>query len=114
MSAAKKNETNLAVLMDLSVSDVCESLDGVHDLVDGKFGEGYAAKHPAMLAGCVQACAVFYLAYRLSNETDLTDGVALVADLLTTRLNSLDDAVDGLIERERGEAVGMDSTEAAQ
>lgn len=98
---------NLTQLEDAAMQAVYESLGTLQDLVDGKFGEGYAAKHPVMLAGCVQACAMFHLAERLSGDTALTDGVALVADLMATRLDTLDDAVDGLLERERGEAVGM-------
>lgn len=98
---------NLHQLEDAAVQAVYESLGTLQDLVDGQFGEGYAAKHPAMLAGCVQAAAVFYLAERLSGDTALTDGLATVADLLATRLDTLDDEVDGFLERERGEAVGM-------
>jgi hypothetical protein len=104
---------NLTQLEDAAVQSVYGYLDTLQDLVDGKFGEGYAAKHPAMLAGCVQACAIFYLAERLSGDTALTDGLATVADLLATRLDTLDDAVDGLLERERGEAVGMGGGELA-
>lgn len=104
---------NITEIETAAVQSVADVLDTLHDWVDGKFGEGYAAKHPAMLAGCVQACAVFYLAERLSGDTALTDGVALVADLLATRLDALDDAVDGLLERERGEAVGMGGGEVA-
>ncbi|MDK9704010.1 MAG: hypothetical protein OEL20_12810 [Sulfuritalea sp.] len=97
---------NITQLEDAAMQSVYESLGTLQDLIDGKFGEGYAAKHPAMLAGCVQACATFYLAERLSGDTALTDNLATVADLLATRLDTLDDAVDGLLERERGELIG--------
>lgn len=62
-------------LKDGAVQSVWDALDVLHDWVDGKFGEGYAEKHPAMLVGCVQACATFYLAERLSRRTELTDSV---------------------------------------
>lgn len=94
----------------LSGYSVYESLDNMQDVIDGKFGKGFAAKHPDMLAGCVQAHATFYLAGCLSNETALTDNLATVADLLATRLDTLDDAVDGLLERERGELIGGGTT----
>jgi hypothetical protein len=103
-------DTNISQIEDAAVQSVWDALDTLHDLVDGKFGEGYAGKHPAMLAGCVQACATFYLAHRLSADTALTDGLATVADLLATRLDTLDDAVDGLLERERGELIGGGAT----
>lgn len=109
----KPDGIDLTQIEDASVIAVSDVLDDLHDLVDGKFGEGYAAKHPAMLAGCVQACAIFYLAERLSGDTALTDGLATVADLLAARLDTLDDAVDGLLERERGEAAGMGGGEVA-
>lgn len=97
---------NITQLEDAAMQSVYESLGTLQDLIDGKFGEGYAAKHPAMLAGCVQAHAIFYLAERLSGDTAITDNLATVADLLATRLDTLDDAVDGLLERERGELIG--------
>lgn len=103
----RRPDIDLTAIEDDAVQGVWDTLDTLQGLVDGKFGEGYAAKHPAMLSGCVQAAAVFYLAGRLSRDTALTDGLATVADLLATRLDTLDDAVDGLLERERGEAVGM-------
>lgn len=105
--------TDLTQIEDAAVQDTWSALDTLHDLLDGKFGDEYSAKHPAMLAGCVQACAIFYLAGRLSTDTVLTDKLATLADLLATRLDSLDDAVDGLLERERGEAVGMGGGEVA-
>lgn len=103
-------DASLSGIKDAAIQAVLDTLDTLHDVVDGKFGEGYTAKHPAMLAGCVQACAVFYLAERLSGDTALTDGVALVADLLATRLDTIDDAVDGLLERERGELIDGGTT----
>ena len=102
---------NITQLEAGAMESVAGMLDTLEDFVDGKFGEGYTAKHPAVLVGCMQACAVFYLAERLSGDTALTDGLATVADLLATRLDTLDDAVDGLLERERGEAVGMGGVE---
>lgn len=110
---SRADGVNITMLEGAAVQSVVGVLDTLHDWVDGKFGEGYAAKHPAMLAGCVQASAIFYLAERLSGDTALTDGLATVADLLATRLDTLDDAVDGLLERERGEAVGMGGGEVA-
>ncbi|MDP3494220.1 MAG: hypothetical protein Q8R82_14000 [Hyphomonadaceae bacterium] len=110
---SKADGVNITMLEDAAMQSVYELLGTLQDLIDGKFGEGYAAKHPAILAGCVQASAIFYLAERLSGDTALTDGLATVADLLATRLDTLDDAVDGLLERERGEAVGMGGGEVA-
>lgn len=101
---------NLSQLEDAAMQAVYESLGNLQDVIDGKFGEGYAAKHPAMLAGCVQAHATFYLAERLSGDTAISDNLATVADLLATRLDTLDDAVDGLLERERGELIGGGAT----
>lgn len=101
---------NIAQLEDAAVQSVVGVLDTLHDLVDGKFGDGYAAKHPAMLAGCLQASAIFYLAERLSGGTLQTDALATIADLLATRLDTLDDAVDGLLERERGALIGEGAT----
>lgn len=95
------DEGNLSQLEGVAVQAVLDTLDALHGFVDGEFGEGYAAKHPVMLAGCVQAAAVFYLAERLSGKTVLTDGVALVTDLMATRIDTLDDAVFRLLERER-------------
>lgn len=110
---SKADGVNITMLEDAAMQTVYESLGTLWDVIDGKFGDGYAAKHPAVLAGCMQACAVFYLAERLSGDTALTDAIATVADLLATRLDTLDDAVDGLLERERGEAVGMGGGEVA-
>ena len=91
---------NITQIEDFAMQSVYESLGDLQDLIDGKFGEGYTAKHPAMLAGCVQAYATFYLAERLSGDTAITDNLATVADLLATRLDTLDDAVDGLLRVE--------------
>lgn len=107
---SKPGFINLTQIEDAAMQTVYESLDDLQDVIDGRFGEGYAAKHPAMLAGCVQAHAIFYLAERLSGDTALSDGLATVADLLATRLDTLDDAVDGLLERERGELIGGGAT----
>lgn len=104
---SNSDEVNFEQLEDAAMQTVYGSLDAALDLVDGKFGDGYAAKHPALLAGLMQAHATFYLAERLTGKSLVTDAIALVADLLATRLDTLDDAVDGLLERERGEAVGM-------
>lgn len=106
----KADSIHPSQIEDAAMQSVYESLGNLQDVIDGKFGDGYAAKHPAMLAGCVQAHAIFYLAERLSGDTALTDGLATVADLLETRLDSLDDAVDGLLERERGELIGGGAT----
>lgn len=107
---SKADGVNITAAEDVAMQTVYESLGNLQDVIDGKFGEGYAAKHPAMLAGCVQAHAIWYLAERLSGDTVLTDNLATVADLLATRLDSLDDAVDGLLERERGELIGGGTT----
>jgi len=110
---SRADGVNITMLEDAAMQTVYESLGTLQDVIDGRFGEGYAAKHPAMLAGCVQAHAIFYLAERLSGDTALSDGLATVADLLATRLDTLDDPVDGLLQRERGEAVGMGGGEVA-
>lgn len=110
---SRADGVNITMLEDAAMQTVYESLGTLQDVIDGRFGEGYAAKHPAMLAGCVQAHAIFYLAERLSGDAALSDGLATVADLLATRLDTLDDPVDGLLQRERGEAVGMGGGEVA-
>lgn len=100
---------NISELENAAMQSVCCMVASMNDVINEEFGTGYAEKHPAMLAGLVQACAIFYLAERLSGDTSLTDGLATVADLLATRLDTLDHAIDGLLERERGEAVGVAS-----
>lgn len=71
--------------------------------IDKQFGAGHAEKNPALVAGFMQSCAVIYLAERVTGIEALAGAVATVGDILATRLESLDDAVDGLLERERGE-----------
>ena len=94
---------NLTQPEDIAAQVVYESLGPLQDLVDGKFSEGYVATHFAMLAGCVQACATFYRGERPSGDTAFIDNLVAVTNLLATRLDTISDAVDGLLERERGE-----------
>jgi hypothetical protein len=76
-------DVNLERLEDGAMQSVYELLDDAIDLIDGKFGDGYAAKHPALLAGFMQAHATFYLAERLAGESSLTDAIAHVGEVLT-------------------------------
>lgn len=39
-------------------------LESAEALIDTQFGAGYAEKHPVIVAGFVQACALVYLADR--------------------------------------------------
>lgn len=88
-------EVNLDQLADVAMQSVYSALDDALDLVDGKFGDGYAAKHPALLGHLVQAHATFYLAERLTGKSSLTDAIALVGEVLTTRLISLGEVLTG-------------------
>jgi len=111
---SRADGVNITMLEDAAMQTVYESLGTLQDVIDGRFGEGYAAKHPATARRLVcRRMQSSYLAERLSGDTALSDGLATVADLLATRLDTLDDPVDGLLQRERGEAVGMGGGEVA-
>lgn len=78
------------------------------ECIKRRFGPQYAATTPAMLDGYVQACATVYQAARIGRALDgLADSMSTFADAVATRLDSVDDAVDGLLERERGEHVAQ-------
>lgn len=77
-------------------------LESAESWIDGQFGAGYAEKHPAMVAGYMQACAMVYQAQRIGRSMDdLAAGLRASADAVATRLDSLDDAVDALCDEAR-------------
>ena len=61
----------------LAIETVAMMLESAESVVDTQFGAGYAERHPALVAGFVQACAMVYHAERaggaqneLANEVE--------------------------------------------
>lgn len=104
---------NLSEIETEATTTAVSFMESADSWIDGQFGAGYAEKHPTLVAGFMQACAIVYLAERVSGIDGIAGAVATLGDLLATRLDTLDDAVDGLLERERGEAAGVVGGEGA-
>lgn len=68
-------------------------LESAEAVVDTQFGAGYAEKHPAIVAGFVQACATFYLAERIADSlqslTSNAEGMHICADSIRISLDDL-------------------------
>lgn len=45
-------------------------LESAEHCIDLQFGSGFAAKHPALVAGFLQASALLYLAERIAERTE--------------------------------------------
>lgn len=90
-----------------AIATASDFLEAAESWVDNQFGSGYAEKHPALVAGFLQACALTYQAHRVAiSLDDLAAAFGTFAEVLATHIESIDEAVDGIIERERGEGVG--------
>lgn len=86
-----------------AITTASDFLEAAESWVDNQFGNGYAEKHPAVVAGFLHACAQVYQAHRVALSLDeVAAALGTFADVLATRIDSIDDAVDGLMERERG------------
>lgn len=94
---------NLSEIETEAITTTVSNMEAAEFWIDKQFGAGYAEKHQDLVAGFMQSCALVYFAERVTGIEALAGAVATVGDLLATRLDSLDDAVDGLLERERGE-----------
>lgn len=53
---------------DIAIATTTDLLESAEGIVDTQFGTGYAEKHPAVTAGCVQALAIVYLAEKLTHR----------------------------------------------
>lgn len=56
---------NITDMEGAAVESVAGFLESAEYCIDQQFGAGHAAKHPALVAGFVQASALVYLAERL-------------------------------------------------
>jgi len=74
---------SLDEIISIAPVDVLCWLSEAEEKVDGQFGTGYAEKHPAAVAGFVNACAAVYQAERMNDAAQkISRALLSVADSL--------------------------------
>lgn len=93
-------------LMDQVPSTACFYLERACSAADAQFGEGYAAKHPELIAGFMITCAIDLTGAVIARAIEETLAESLRSDhpLMGETLGGLDAIADAI--RDHGKEIG--------